>query len=139
MRTLTAALALVCLMSANGARADEVKDLDKWAADFTEAVSHTDMTAMVALIRPYVPEKFDIAAVEENGRKIIEKYGHEKALTAEQFSNSQLGSFAKRINVAVVYDGGQMYYSLVFIKRHDGWRLNGYQNGPLFDKVQPPT
>ena len=118
----TVGLALV-LLYALPARAEPTQDVEGWTQRFTQAALKQDNGAMLGLVRDIADARFNVEAIRPTLQSVGSMLGAQQAQYAEQFGEKDVASFLKRINVAVRYERGFLFYSVVLARSTGGWEL----------------
>jgi len=123
MKALSTFFILGVFALSTSARAATVTDLDDWAQSFTQAALKSDPDGMTDLVHRVSESNFDTTQLKDGMQRMEDFLGPDMASYAEQFEGARLGTFARRINIAVVYPKHQLYYSVFFLRRPDGWTM----------------
>ena len=121
MKALCAAVALV--FAATDARAAAIADVAPWVTKFQAAALANDPGAMLADAKEVVIPGFPADSLRGIFDKIDAVVGTEPGDHAEQFDEKNVGTFLKRINIAVHYPKSYLFYSLTFVRGSSGWQL----------------
>ena len=107
-------IAIGLALAAWPAAAAPVPDLVPWARDFTRSALANDPDAMLAEVRDIAHPGFNVDALRGIFQRLDSIVGTQPGDYAEQFDERNVGTFLKRINVAVHYPKSYLFYSITF-------------------------
>ncbi len=105
------------------ALAAPIDDVPAWAQRFTQAALKTDADALVGLLSEAAAPGFNVSGMPQMLQSVKSVVGDQSADFAEQFDEKNVGTFLKKINIAVSYPKIFMFYSVIFGRHAGGWYL----------------
>ena len=123
MRAGLLAVGLGFICGGTTASAEPINDVPAWAQRFTQAVLKSDVEEIVQTIESIADPRLNIDGFRPVVQGALNLVKTETPVYSEQFAGRDVGSFAKRINVAVRYTNNFLFYSVVLARGEKGWQL----------------
>ena len=115
--------AAALLSSPSIVRAQPTDDPSAWTQRFKQAALATDVEAMLDAIRAASDPRLNIDGIKGVFQSVKALMGSKTAEYSEEFNEKSVGTFFKRINVAVKYPGTIVFYSVTMARDDAGWQI----------------
>ena len=120
---LLVSLAGLVLAAACGtSSAEPTGDLPGWTQRFTQATLKSDAGLITSAIKEVADPRLNVDGIRSVVQSAIGLVKGQTPEYSEQFGEKSVGSFAKRINVAVRYSKNFLFYSVVLLRDDKGWQ-----------------
>ena len=124
MRSGLRVLTTICALACGGvARAEPTGDPSGWLQRFTQAALKSDTDAIVDTIKEISDPRLSMEGIRSIVQGTVNIMKDETPEYSEQFGDKRVGTFIRRVDVAVRYSKNFMFYSVVLARGEKGWQL----------------